>query len=163
MKNQPRDYAPMDRIPEWVIDDLRWYAEVLANGGNPAASRKLLAQIKRGTGISRTLLKTAWDNTFTGDAGPNPPDRETRNEFGRIMVNMDELARPEYNLAYLLRPGYDEPRGPGRPLTADEPRDATVQVRITVAERDAIDEVRGTKTRSDWIRQAILNRLEESK
>lgn len=48
----------------------------------------------------------------------------------------------------------------GRPLTADEPREARVVILLTTSERDAIDEARGTETRSDWIRRAILARLE---
>ena len=158
--NNPRHFAPRAIIPEWVLEDLRWFAKTLAINGNESASRKLRAQMERGSGISRTLLRTAWDNTFSGPSGENPPDPETALEAGRVMANIDELARPRVDYGALIRPGYDEPRGPGRPLTAGEPRDAAVQVRITLSERAAVDAARGSETRSDWIRRAILARLE---
>jgi hypothetical protein len=158
MSNEPRSHAPIKRVPEWVIEDLRAFAEVLADNGNIAASRKLLAQISRGSGISRTLLKTAWNNTFTGAGGENPADRGTREEFGRLLANIDELARPEVNYNYLLR---SEPRVPGRPTIGDEPLNTLIRVLFTASDAQRIDDARGTESRSHFIRRAVLATLGE--
>lgn len=163
MSNNPGDYAPVKLIPAWVIEDLRWYAEVLAGNGNATASRKILAQIQRGTGVSRTLLATAWDNTFSGGSGENPADEETRGEFGRLLLNIDELSRPRVDYSRLKRPGWDEgvPRGPGRqPLPPEQVRRHRVSGLLTDAERAAFDKARGSQSTSEFVRAAILARLE---
>lgn len=129
--------------------------------GNVSASRKLLAQIERGSGISRALLRTAWDNTFDGPSGENPADEDTLAEAGRVMANIDELSRPQPDFGALLRPGYDEPRGPGRPLTGEEPLSHTVRILLASTDVDRLDAARGRESRSGWIRNIILRRLAE--
>jgi hypothetical protein len=57
----------------------------------------------------------------------------------------------------------DEPRSPGRPPLGDATRSVQIRALLTPAEAEAMDAARGADSRSEWIRAAILRRLEESK
>lgn len=58
----------------------------------------------------------------------------------------------------------NEPKRPGRrPIDPAEVRRHNAATTLTDSERDAVDAARGTDTRSDWIRRAILEKLENEK
>lgn len=55
----------------------------------------------------------------------------------------------------------DAMRGPGRPSLGDKARSVRIQTAVTPAEAEAVEQARGAESRSDWIRRAILARLDQ--